>query len=268
MTIEPHIVVELLALGSFTGFLAGLLGIGGSLIMVPFLTWMLARQGVNSAYVVHAAIATSLATIMLSALSSLRAHHRRGAVRWDIVFALTPGILLGAYVGSAISSHLDGRLLGLIFGGFLLFSALQMVANLRPKRVRQLPAAPGMVAAGGAIGSVAGMVGAGGGFLSVPFMTWCNVPIHNAVGTSAALGFPIALAGTVGYVVNGWHTPGMPQYTLGFVYVPALLVIAAASMSLAPLGARVAHSMDTRRLRYAFALLLTVLGTNMIVHSV
>lgn len=267
MTIEPHIVVELLALGSFTGFLAGLLGIGGSLIMVPFLTWMLARQGVSGTYVVHAAIATSLATITLSSLSSLRAHHRRGVVRWPIVLALTPGIVLGAYLGSLLSSRMDGHLLGLIFGAFLLVSALQMVLNLKPKTTRQLPATPGMLAAGGVIGGVSGMVGAGGGFLSVPFMTWCNVPIHSAVGTSAALGFPIALAGTVGYIVNGWHTPSMPSLSLGFVYVPALLVIATASMSLAPVGARVAHSMDTRRLRYAFALLLTVLGTHMIYRS-
>ncbi|MEY2952093.1 MAG: hypothetical protein RLZZ401_180, partial [Pseudomonadota bacterium] len=173
MPLEPLLIAELLALGCVTGFLAGLLGVGGSMLMVPVMTWVLTRQGVPAAWLVHAAIGTSLATICFSSLSSVRAHHRHGAVRWPIVLALTPGILGGAYFGTLIATRLDSRVLGLVFGLFLYFSALQMLANLKPAAARQLPARPGMVAAGGGIGLLSGLLGAGGGFVSVPFMTWC-----------------------------------------------------------------------------------------------
>ena len=267
MTLDPLLIVELLALGSFTGFLAGLLGIGGSMIMVLFMVWVLGRLGVPAQWVVHAAIGTSLATICLSSLSSVRAHHKRGAVRWPIVIALTPGILAGAYLGSYIATHLNTKLLGLAFAFFLYFSAIQTLANLKPKAARQLPQRPGMVAAGGVIGVLSGLLGAGGGFVSVPFMTWCNVAIHNAVATSAALGFPIAVAGTLGYIVNGWNTPGMPEWTLGFVYLPAFIVISIASVSTAPLGAKAAHSLNVAGLKRVFAFMLLALGTHMLWRS-
>ena len=267
MLLEPLLIAELLALGCVSGYLAGLLGIGGSMLMVPLMTWVMARQGVPPEFVVHAAIATSLATISISSLSSVRAHHKRGAVRWPVVLAFTPGILLGAYAGTLIATHLDSKILGAVFAFFLYFSAAQMLANLKPKATRQLPGKPGMLAAGGVIGTLSGLLGAGGGFVSVPFMLWCNVAIHNAVATSAALGFPIALAGTLGYVVNGWNTPGMPAWTFGFVYLPALVVIAIASVSTAPLGAKMAHSMNVAGLKRAFAGLLLILGTYMLYRS-
>ena len=267
MLLDPLLIVELLLLGSFAGFLAGLLGIGGGLVMVPVMTWVLARQGVGPEFIVHTAIGTSLAIICFSSLSSVRANHRIGAVRWPIVWALTPGILLGAYLGAWLSTHLNSRLLGLVIAGFLYFSSFQMLANLKPKAARPLPATPGMLSAGGVIGALSGLMGAGGGFVSVPFMTWCSVPIHNAVATSAALGFPIALAGTLGYIINGWNTPNMPPFTLGFVYLPALLVIAVASVSTAPLGARVAHKLDIQSLKRGFAGMLMLLGTYMLYRS-
>lgn len=267
MTLEPLLIAELLALGSVTGFLAGLLGIGGSMLMVPVMTWVMAHQGVPQQFVVHAAIGTSMATICVSSLSSVYAHHKRGAVRWPIVGSLTPGILIGAYIGSWIATALNSKALGLLFGFFLFFSAFQMLVNVKPKAARGLPATPGMLTAGGAIGTLAGLLGAGGGFVSVPFMTWCSVSIHNAVATSAALGFPIALAGTLGYVVNGWNSPGMPEWTFGFVYLPAFLVIVVASVSTAPLGARAAHKLDTAALKKAFAGLLLLLGSYMLVRS-
>lgn len=267
MILDPLLIAELLLLGSFTGFLAGLLGIGGGLIMVPFMTWVLANQGVAPAFVVHTAIATSLATICFSSLSSVRAHHKRGAVRWPIVVALSPGLLLGAYIGSLLATHIEEKPLGIVFAGFLFFSAFQMTSNLKPKASRDFPATPGMLAAGGVIGGLSSLVGAGGGFVSVPFMTWCSVPIQQAVATSSALGFPIALGGTVSYIINGWNTPGMPALTFGFVYLPALLVIAVASVSMAPLGAGVAHSINTQALKRVFALLLICMGSYMLWRS-
>jgi uncharacterized protein len=268
MTLEPLLIVELLVLGSVTGFLAGLLGIGGSMLMVPAMTWVLAKQGVPPQYLVHAAIGTAFATICVSSLSSLWAHHKRGAVQWRIVMALVPGILLGAYGGSLIAAALNSKMLGVVFAVFLYFSSFQMLANLKPKSARGLPQTPGMLAAGGVIGVLSGILGAGGGFASVPFMLWCSVTIHHAVATSAALGFPIAIAGTLGYIINGWNTPGMPPWTLGFVYLPAFFVIVLASTTTAPLGAKAAHSMDTSLLKKIFAGLLIMLGTYMLLRGI
>ncbi len=201
MLLEPVLIVELVALGLCTGFLAGLLGIGGGMLMVPFITLIMSARGLPPDLAVKMAIATSMATIVFTSLSSVRAHHRRGAVRWDIVFKLSPGIVLGSMLASmGAFALLKGAWLALFFAGFVGFSATQMLLNKKPAASRTLPGVAGQVASGGVIGFLSGLVGAGGGFVSVPFMTWCNVSMHHAVATSAALGFPIALANTVGYV--------------------------------------------------------------------
>jgi len=262
---NPVLIPALLLLGAFTGFCAGLLGVGGGMMMVPFLTLLFTSLGFAGEAIVHMAIATSMATILFTSLSSVRAHHKRGAVRWPIVFSLAPGILLGGLVGGGkVFAALKTSWLSLAFACFVGFSALQMLRNRRPAPSRQLPGAAGMVGAGSVIGFLSSLVGAGGAFVSVPFMTWCNVPIHNAVGTSAALGFPIAVASVIGYVWSGWDQPGLPAWTLGYIYLPALLAVAVASVLTAPLGARTAHSMDVGQLRKAFAVLLLCLATYML----
>ena len=256
-------ILALLAMGCFGGFAAGLLGVGGGMILVPFITMVLAARGVPDELVVHMAIATSLGTIMFTSLSSVRAHHKHGAVVWRIVKLLAPGILIGSTIGPWIGKQMNTATLSMFFGVFVAFSATQMLVNKKPAAARDLPKAPGMFAAGGVIGVLAGLVGAGGGFVSVPFMTWCGVRIHNAVATSAALGFPIALAGTLANVVYGWGEPGLPDYSLGFIYVPALLIIVAASVVMAPIGARTAHRMPVRQLQRIFALILYSLAAYM-----
>lgn len=256
-------ILALLAMGCFGGFAAGLLGVGGGMILVPFITMVLAARGVPDELVVHMVIATSLGTIMFTSLSSVRAHHKHGAVVWRIVKLLAPGILIGSTVGPWIGKQMNTATLSMFFGVFVAFSATQMLVNKKPAAARDLPKAPGMFAAGGVIGMLAGLVGAGGGFVSVPFMTWCGVRIHNAVATSAALGFPIALAGTLANVVYGWGEPGLPEYSLGFIYVPALLIIVAASVVMAPIGARTAHRMPVRQLQRIFALILYSLAAYM-----
>ncbi|MGY8895004.1 MAG: sulfite exporter TauE/SafE family protein, partial [Burkholderiales bacterium] len=174
----------LLTLGLVTGFLAGLLGIGGGMVMVPFLTYLISQQGVGSALAVKMAIATSMATIVFTSLSSVRAHHKKGAVRWDIVRGLTPGIVVGALIASlGVFSVVKGTTLAFVFAGFVGFSSLQMFRNKQPQPSRMLPSPPGLAGAGGVIGFASGLVGAGGGFISVPFMAWCNVAIHQAVAT-------------------------------------------------------------------------------------
>ena len=260
---DPLMILALLAMGCFGGFAAGLLGIGGGMILVPFITMVLTARGVPEALVVHMAIATSLATIMFTSLSSVRAHHKHGAVVWRIVALLAPGILVGSTIGPWIGKQMDASTLAWFFGIFVAFSATQMLINKKPAAARELPGTAGMFAAGGVIGILAGLVGAGGGFVSVPFMTWCNVRIHNAVATSAALGFPIAFAGTIANVFYGWGEPGLPSYSLGFIYLPALAIIVAASVMTAPLGARTAHRMPVRQLQKVFAVILYALAAYM-----
>ena len=257
----------LLLMGAGGGFAAGLLGIGGGMVLVPFITMIFTAKGFPPALVVHMAIATSLATIMFTSLSSVRAHHRHGAVQWRIVALLAPGIMLGSWIGPWIGKQLNTSALSLLFALFVAFSAVQMLRAKKPAAGRELPGTAGMFAAGGVIGTVAGLVGAGGGFISVPFMAWCNVRIHQAVATSAALGFPIALSGTLSNVYFGWGEPGLPQYSLGFIYLPALAVIVAASVTMAPLGARTAHRMDVAALRRAFAVVLFALAGYMFYHA-
>ncbi len=263
--LEWQLIAELLLLGSATGFLAGLLGIGGGMLLVPFLTMILAHRGVPADLAVKMAIATSMSTILFTSLSSVRAHHRRGAVRWDLVRGLAPGIVIGGLLaGVGVFALLKGAWLAIFFALFVSFSATQMLRGRKPSPGRQMPAAAGQVVAGGVIGFLSGLVGAGGGFVSVPFMTWCNVAIHSAVATSAALGFPIALANTAGYVIGGWSLPSVLPGALGYLYLPALAVIAAASVLLAPLGARAAHAMNITQLKRVFASLLYGLAAYML----
>ena len=259
------LVAELLALGVVSGFLAGLLGVGGGMMLVPFLTLILSHRGVEAGLSVKMAIATAMATIAFTSLSSVRAHHRQGFVRWDIVRGMGPGIVVGGLIaGAGIFAIFRGQGLALLFALFNIFSAVQLILDRKPKASRVMPGMLGQSAVGGVIGLLCGLVGAGGAFLAVPFMTWCNVPIRQAVGTSAALGFPVAAANTIGYVIAGWAlSPALPG-AVGYLYLPALGLLAIMSVSFAPWGARVAHGSDVRLLRRLFALLLFALAAYML----
>lgn len=262
------LIIAFLALGAGIGFAAGLLGVGGGLLLVPFITILLTFKGFPKELIVHMAIATALSTIMFTSISSVRAHHKRGAVAWHIVALLTPGILVGSWIGPWIGAQMNASGLSFFFAAFVALSATQMLLDKKPAATRELPKAPGMFMAGGAIGILSGLVGAGGGFISVPFMAWCNVKIHNAVATSAALGFPIALAGTVSNVYHGMQVPNLPEGSLGFIYLPALLVVSLASVTTAPLGVRTAHSLPVKSLKKIFALVLYVLAAYMLYKAV
>ena len=262
---ELDFILMLGALGLVTGFLAGLLGIGGGMIMVPFLTVLLSHKGVAPDLAVKMAIATSMATIVFTSVSSVRAHHKRGAVRWDLVKTLAPGIVLGALVASlGVFSLLKGAWLALFFALFVAFSATQMFLDRKPAPTRQMPGPAGSMAAGGVIGFLSGLVGAGGGFVSVPFMVWCNVAVHSAVATSAALGFPIALTNALGYIVAGRNVENLPLGALGYIYWPALVVIAVASVLMAPVGVKAAHSLPVGKLKRVFASVLYLLAAYML----
>jgi uncharacterized membrane protein YfcA len=259
------IILIYLGLGVVVGILAGLLGVGGGLIIVPMVVFTLTWQGAPSQHLMHLALGTSLASIIFTSVSSFWAHHQRGAVHWEVVRRIVLGILVGTFLGSCLASRLSTNLLKGVFVVFLYYMAFQMLADLKPKPTRGLPGPLGMFGVGNGIGAVSSLVGIGGGSLSVPFMVWCNLTVHDAIGTSAAIGFPIAIAGTVGYIVNGLNVSGLPAYCLGYVYLPALAGIVAASVFTAPLGVRLAHSLPVARLKRIFALLLFVMGTKMLI---
>jgi uncharacterized protein len=255
------------AVGGIVGILAGLLGIGGGGIIVPILVYLLPQQGVPHEIIMHLALGTALASIIFTSLSSLRAHHQRGAVNWLAFRRLAGGILIGTFLGSCFASILSTTFLISFFVFFLYFISIQLLTNRKPKPSRELPGTPAMSGVGAAIGFVSSLVGIGGGSLSVPFLIWCNIKLHHAIGTSAALGLPIAVAGAVGYIFVGWNTPGLPDFSIGFVYLPGLLSIAAVSMLTAPLGAKLAHSLPVNKLRKIFALLLIAIATKMLFDS-
>lgn len=255
-----------LAIGVTVGFLAGLFGVGGGMIMVPMLVFVFTAKGFPPEHMMHLSLATSMATIVFTSLSSVRAHHRHGAVDWAVARAMAPGIVVGALAATLIAGFISTRPLAIAFTGFMFYAAARMFFEVEPKPSRQLPGATGLFGVGAGIGALSSVLAAGGAFLSIPFLARCNVPLKRAVGTAAANGFPIAVAGTAGYVLNGLRVDDLPGGSLGFVYLPALALIVLASMPMAPLGARLAHRWPVRRLRIVFALMLFAIALRMLVN--
>jgi uncharacterized membrane protein YfcA len=253
-----------LAIGLAVGFFAGLLGIGGGAVMVPLLVIVFTAQALPADHVMHLALGTAMAAIVFTSVSSMRAHHAHAAVDWGIARAMAPGILAGAFCAALAAGLIAKRPLGLLFTALVFYAATQILFDLRPKRSRELPSAPGLFAAGAAIGGVASLLAAGGAFLCIPFLAWCRVPLRRAIGTAAAVGLPIAAAGTLGYVLQGLRAEGLPSLSLGYVYIPALALVVATSMAAAPLGARLAHRLPVKRLRVIFAVLLYALALRML----
>jgi uncharacterized membrane protein YfcA len=266
--ISWEFILLYLAAGSIAGFLAGLLGVGGGVVIVPILMFIFTAQNFPADHMIHIAIGTSLASIMFTSVSSMRAHHAHAAVNWSIVKRITPGILVGTLAGTFLVAKLPANLLKGLFIFFLFYVATQLLLNIKPKPTRQLPGTGGMIAAGGIIGFVSSFVGIGGGALSVPFMTWSNVKMHNAIGTSAAIGFPIAVAGTVGYMLNGLPINNLPEWSIGFVHLPSLAGLVVASMLVAPYGARAAHKLPVATLKKIFAAFLFIIGTKLLLASI
>lgn len=253
-----------IVLGAFAGILAGLLGIGGGLVIVPMLNIAFEVQQFPEVHLQHVALGTSLATIIFTSISSMRAHHKRGAINYKAFWRLVPGIITGTYLGAWIAALLPTGFLKAFFGLFLYYVATQMLLNIKPKSERDLPGNVGIFGVGNGIGIFSALVGIGGGTLTVPFLSWCNQTMHTAIATAAAVGLPIALSGTAGYIVNGWNVQGIPSPHVGYVYLPAFFGIIATSMLTAPIGAKMAHSLPVDKLKRIFAILLFVVGTKML----
>lgn len=261
---SPAELVLLLVIGAASGTIAGLLGVGGGIIIVPGLAFLLAQGAAPAERLMQIAVGSSLASIVLASIASMAAHHRRGAVNWSIVFQLAPGLLFGAVLGAIIASDISSRALAIFFGLFLLVVAVRLAVNGQPQPQRVLPRQPALTAWGTGIGTVSALVGIGGGTMTVPLLTWSNVPMHQAVGTSAACGLPIALSGATAFAVTGWGTAGLPPGATGYIYWPAVAVIAPAAVLFAPLGARIAHALPVRPLKLAFALFITLIALRML----
>jgi uncharacterized membrane protein YfcA len=248
------------ATGVAAGLLAGLFGVGGGLIMVPALAWVLPGQGVGPEIVMQVAVGTSLAVISATSLSSMLAHHRQQGVRWDVLLRFAPGLAAGAVAGAFVAHALPGLVLQRIVGAGAILVAIQMFLDRKPVSDRGVPGWAGLVSAGGVIGLLSALIGIGGGSLTVPYLTWRGVPIRQAVGTAAACGVPIAWAGAAGFIAAGWSVAGRPEASLGYVVLPAFAAIALTSVLVAPIGARLAHRLPPLMLKRAFAVLLLVIG--------
>lgn len=234
--------------------------------MVPVLTFIFGTQHFPPDRILHLALGTTMAAIIFTSVSSLRTHHAHGAVNWQIVKYITPGIIIGTLGGATLVSALPSRVLSIIFVVFIYYAATQMLLKTTPKPSRILPGRLGMFGAGSVIGAISSLVAIGGGLLTVPFLSICNVRLQHAIGTAAAVGFPIAVAGTIGYIANGMAQPQpLPEYSLGYVYLPALGWIVLASILTAPLGAKTTHIVQTATLKKIFVGLLYLLGTKMLI---
>jgi len=256
-----------LVLGSVAGVVAGLFGIGGGLLIVPVLIFSFELQGMSPEVLTHSAVATSLATIVITSLSSMQAHHKRGAVRWDLFRPLTGGIVVGAVIGVIIASQLSGAALQLIFGLFVLAVAVQMALSLKPSAGEKEAGNVSLVGAGGVIGGLSAIFGIGGGTLSVPYLSWRRVVMQQAVATSAACGLPIALAGALTNVWRGWDHPALADWSLGYVYLPAFVGIVITSTLFAKVGAKLAHSLDGTKLKKMFAVFLVIVGARLLISN-
>lgn len=256
-----------LAVGAIAGFLAGLLGVGGGLIIVPSLIFLFNSQHFPQTHLLHLALGTSLASIMFISVSSLRAHHAHGAVNWNIVRRIAPGIVVGTLLGSGLAAQLSSSFLALFFAVFVSFAATQILLDIKPKPSRQLPGRAGTFLVGIIIGIIFSLVGGGGAVLSIPFMLYCNIKTHDAIGTSAAIGFPIAISGAAGYILTGLAQENLPPLSLGFIYLPALLGLMVTSVFTAPFGAKLTHRMPVERLKKVFAVFLYIIAAKMLIGS-
>lgn len=261
------VLLAYLALGAAAGVLAGLFGIGGGLIIVPALVFGFEWQGVDAEVATHLAVGTSLATIVFTSISSIRSHHAKGAVLWPLFVPMTVGLILGAMLGALTAAQMHGAWLRLVIGVFAILVGVQMALALKPKPGRAVPGAQGLVAVGGGIGWASAIFGIGGGSLSVPFLTWCNVRMQQAVGTSAAFGLPIAVGGALTNLWAGWDHPALPDWSVGYVYLPALVGIVVMSVPCAILGARLAHRLPADVLKRGFSVLLFLVGGRFLVQA-
>jgi uncharacterized membrane protein YfcA len=257
------LILAFLMIGLLAGYLAGFLGIGGGFVVVPALTWLFLQNPVTAPFAVHMAVATSLGTMLVTSLSSIVAHHRRRAIRWPLVRALAPGLVAGAVLGALLADRLDGAALIRVVGIFAILAGLQLVLGKKPTAEKPLPGQPAVSLVGAVIGGISSLIGIGGGALTGPWQMWHGIRAQNAVATSAACGYPIAIAGSLTFVVLGLNG-GLPADALGYVHLPAFAGISVASALAAPLGAASVHRLPPATVRRLFGVFLLLVGLRML----
>lgn len=250
--------------GCLVGLMAGLTGAGGAMLMVPIMHFTLERQGVDPYIVHHMAIATAMANILFTSSMTAYAHHKRGVLPWRTVAWMVPGLLLGSFAGSYSTAYIPARPLMFAFGVFLIYAGIQTFVDVKPKASRHFPGVPGKVALGLFIGVFSGLLGIGGMAITVPILLVCGMPLLSVIATAGAFGFPVAVSGCIGYMLTAWGHPDLPPYSLGFVYLPALLGFIPASMACAPIGVRLAHTLPPRVIRRGFGVLIFFMSYRMI----
>ncbi|PJO77070.1 TSUP family transporter [Neisseria brasiliensis] len=259
------VILALLAGGSAAGFLAGLFGVGGGTIIVPIVLWVLHLQyGGEHPYAQHLAIGSSFAVMVFTTLSSMYAQHKKRAIGWPTVGKMSPGMIGGVFIGAASAKFIPTYGLQIFFIVFITLIALRTLMNSKTVPSRHLPGFAGLSSVGVIFGTASSWVGVGGGSLSVPFLMYCNMPAHRAIGTSSGLAWPIAVAGTIGYLAAGWQIADLPEGSLGFVYLPAVLVLSIATMLFAPLGVKFSHKLPADKLKKTFGVLLLLIALRML----
>jgi uncharacterized membrane protein YfcA len=255
--------------GAFAGVSAGLFGVGGGMIIVPVLVWIFTAYNFPPEVITHLAIGTSLATIVVTSISSLTAHNKRGGIRWEVWRHMALGLVIGSLVGAGIADMIEGQMLQIIIGIGALLMALKMLFFSNQESVEKpLPPASVQFGAGMGIGMASSIFGIGGGSLTVPFLNWAGLPMKQSVGTSAACGLPIALAGAVGFAWFGQDVVNLPEGTIGFVHISGFLCISVASFAMAKVGAKLAHVLPALMLKRAFGLLLLVAGGQLLLSGI
>jgi len=263
MTIE--FLIYFLLLGAFVGFMAGLLGIGGGGVMVPILTSLFLAQGISVNNVIHLALGTSMASIIITSFASMKAHNKNKNVVWDIVKLMSVGVIIGTFIATFIASKIDSIYLALFFALFMGYVSIQMFLNKKINKNKKSFNTKGLFFVGNGIGAISALVSIGGGSLTISYLTWYNIELKKAIGTSAAIALPLSIAGTLGYIINGWSNTSIENYTFGFVYLPAVLCISIVSYFTAPYGANYANKLSTDKLKKIFALLLSILSIKMLI---
>lgn len=253
-----------LMLGAFVGFMAGLLGVGGGGILVPLLVTIFSYQNIGQENIVHLALGTSLACMMISSSSSAYAHKIKGNVVWKMVFGMVPGITIGTLMVTHIAADINATYIALFFAAFMALVAVQMFMNWKPKPSSRPTKLQSLIMAGAGIGSISALAAVGGGFLAVTYFTFKNIEMKKAVGNSAAIGLPIAITGTMGYLISGWSKTLNDPYTYGFIYLPAFIVISIASFITAPLGASYSTNLPDKKLKRIFAIVSLLLSLKML----
>lgn len=262
------VLFALILVGAFAGFISGLFGIGGGMIIVPIVLWLLNKLNIGGDYSQHIAVGTSFAVMVFTTFSSAWTQHKKHAINWSIVGKMSPAMVVGGLLGSLISRHLSAVFLHYFFIIFVILVSLQIIFNLSPKAARDVPSLWITMLVGLLIGILSSWVGIGGGTLIVPFLLFCSISIHHAVGTSSALAWPMAISGAFGYLISGLSIPTLPEYSLGFWYLPAVAVLASCTTLFAPFGVKIAHRLPPKYLKRAMGFLILFVGLHLLYQQI